>query len=146
MTEEMKIEATPVECREKDESVTPVGDFIAQVAAAAAVIFAFLTFYTDPLTGKAVKGYETAYGIIIIIVAALAFGLATAVLWTKFLKQGFWFRRSPGWAYGSAAAIIIIVTILAMVFPESGHDVSWGALIVELFAGAFIAIASMLKF
>jgi hypothetical protein len=33
-----------------------------------------------------------------------------------------------------------------MVFPESGHDVGWGALIIELFVGGFIAIASMLKF
>lgn len=146
MTEEIKIEMNPVECREKDEAVTPVGDFIAQVAAAAAVIFAFLTFYTDTLTGNAVKGYETAYGIIIIIVAALAFLFATAVLWTKFVKRDFWLKRSPGWAYGSAAAIIIIVTILAMVFPKSGHDVGWGALIVELFAGGFIALAGMLKF
>ena len=144
--EEVKVEVNPVECREKDEAVTPVGDFVAQVASAAAVIFAFLTFYTNPVTGGVTKGYETAYGIIIIIVAALSFLFATAVLWIKFVKRDFWLARSPGWGYGSASAIIIIVAILAMVFPVGGYDVSWGALVVEFLTGVFLAIAGMLKF
>lgn len=144
MAEEKEPEVTPVECREKDEAATPVGDFMAQVASAAAVIFTFLTFYS--LGGEVVKGYETAYGIIILIVAALTFMFATAVLWSKFVKKEFWLVRSPGWAYGSASAVIIIVAILAMVFPKSGYDVSYGALIVEFFAALFIAIGGMLKF
>jgi hypothetical protein len=144
MTEEQEPEVTPVECREKDEAATPVGDFMAQVASAAAVIFTFLTFYT--LGDDVVKGYETAYGIIILIVAALTFIFATAVLWSKFVKKEFWLVRSPGWAYGAAAGIIIIVSILAIVFPKSGYDVSYGAIIVEFFAAIFIAIGGMLKF
>ena len=143
---EVKLEVNPVECREKDEAVTPVGDFLAQIAAAAAVIFAFLTFYTNPLTGEATKGYETAYGIIILVVGALTFVFATSVLWIKFVKRDFWLSRSPGWGYGAAAGIIIIVSILAMVFHVNGYDANWGALIVEFFAGAFLAIAGMLKF
>jgi len=144
MAGEKEPEVTPVESREKDEAATPVGDFMAQVASAAAVIFTFLTFYS--LGGEVVKGYETAYGIIILIAAALTFIFATAVLWSKFVKKEFWLVRSPGWAYGSASAVIIIVSILAMVFPKSGYDVSYGALIVEFFAALFIAIGGMLKF
>jgi len=145
MTEDREPEATPVEYKEKDEAATPVGDFMAQVASAAAVIFTFLTFYTNE-AGEVVKGYETAYGIIILIVAALTFIFATAVLWSKFVKKDFWLVRSPGWAYGAAAGIIIIVSILAIVFPRSGYDVSYGAIIVEFFAAIFIAIGGMLKF
>jgi len=144
MAGEKEPEVTPVESREKDEAATPVGDFMAQVASAAAVIFTFLTFYS--LGGEVVKGYETAYGIIILIAAALTFIFATVVLWSKFVKKEFWLVRSPGWAYGSASAVIIIVAILAMVFPKSGYDVSYGALIVEFFAALFIAIGGMLKF
>jgi hypothetical protein len=144
MTEDREPEVTPVECREKDEAATPVGDFMAQVASAAAVIFTFLTFYT--LGDEVVKGYETTYGIIILIVAALTFIFATAVLWSKFVKKEFWLVRSPGWAYGAAAGVIIIVSILAIVFPKSGYDVSYGAIIVEFFAAIFIAIGGMLKF
>jgi hypothetical protein len=144
MTEDREPEVTPVECREKDEAATPVGDFMAQVASAAAVIFTFLTFYS--LGGEVVKGYETAYGIIILIVAALTFIFATAVLWSKFVKKEFWLVRSPGWAYGAAAGVIIIVSILAIVFPRSGYDVNYGAIIVEFFAAIFIAIGGMLKF
>ena len=146
MTEDREPEVTPVEIREKDEAATPVGDFMAQVASAAAVIFVFLTFYTNPVTGEVVKGYETAYGIIILIAAALTFIFATAVLWSKFVKKEFWLVRSPGWAYGAAAGVIIIVSILAIVFPRSGYDVSYGAIIVEFFAAIFIAIGGMLKF
>lgn len=146
MKEDVKKEVNPVECRDKDEAVTPVGDFIAQVASAAAIIFAFLTFYTNPVTGEATKGYETAYGIIIIIVGALTFLFATSVLWSKFVKRDFWLRRSPGWGYGAAAGIIIIVSILAMVFHVNGYDANWGALIVVFFTGVFVAVAGMFKF
>jgi hypothetical protein len=148
MAEEKESQATPVECREKDEAATPAGDFIAQVASAAAAIFTFLTLYTDTTVTpeKAIKGYESVFGIIILIIAALTFLFATAVLWAKFLKKDFWIVRSPGWAYSSASAIVIIVAILAMVFAKEGYNVNWGVPIVEFLAGVFLGIGGMLKF
>jgi hypothetical protein len=148
MTEDMNPKATPVECREKDEAATPAGDFIAQIAAAAAAIFMFLTLYTDKAVagGKAIKGYETIYGIVILIVAGLTFIFATAVLWSKFLKADFWIIRSPGWAYSTASAVVIIVSILAIVFVKDGYDVNWGVPIVGFLAGVFLGIGGMLKF
>jgi hypothetical protein len=146
MIERGEVQVTPIECREKDETVTPIGDFIAQVSAAIAAILVFLTYYTDPATGRIVKGYETAYGIIILIVAALTFGFATTVLWTKFVKSDFWLARSPGWAYGSGAALIIIVSVLALAFPYSGYNTNWGVLALELILGAAIAVGAMFKF
>jgi hypothetical protein len=145
MTEDKDSQVTPVECREKDEAATPAGDFIAQIASAAAAIFTFLTLYTDE-AGKAIKGYENVFGIIILIVAGLTFLFATAVLWAKFLKRDFWIVRSPGWAYSSASAVIIIVSILAMVFAKESYVVNWGVPIVEFLAGVFLGIGGMLKF
>jgi hypothetical protein len=148
MDEEKETRATPVECREKDEAATPAGDFIAQVAAAAAAIFTFLTLYTDTAVtpAKALKGYETAFGIIILVVAGLTFLFATAVLWSKFLNKDFWIVRSPGWAYSSASAVVIIVAILSMVFAKESYVVNWGVPIVEFLAGVFLGIGGMLKF
>jgi len=84
MMEKGMDQATPLECREKDEAVSPIGDFIAQVGSTLAAIFVFLGFYTNQATGEVIKGYETAYGIIILIAAVLTFGFATTVLWFKF--------------------------------------------------------------
>lgn len=135
-----------VEVRDKDEAATPAGDFIAQVASAVAVIFTFLTFYTNPANEAAVKGYETPYGIIILVAGALSFIFASAVLWAKFLDRDFWLIRSPGWGYNVAAGVIIVVSILAMVFPWKGYDVNWGAPLVELITGVIIGVGGMLKF
>lgn len=148
MAEEEESRVTPVERREKDEAATPAGDFIAQIAAAVAVIFTFLTLYTDATVTppKVIKGYETAYGIIILVVAGLTFLFATAVLWSKFLNKDFWIVRSPGWAYSSASAVVIIVAILAMVFAKESYEVNWGVPIVEFLAGVFLGIGGMLKF
>ena len=146
MIEKGEIESTPIECREKDEAVTPVGDFMAQVGAAIAAIFVFLTFYTNSATSDVVKGYETAYGIIILITAVLTFGFATTVLWLKFEKRDFWLKRSPGWAYGAAAFVIIVVSVLALAFPRTGYETNWGALVLELVVGLNLAVAGMFKF
>ena len=148
MVENKESQVTPVESREKDEAATPAGDFIAQVASAAAAIFTFLTLYTDTAVApeKAIKGYENVFGIIILIVAGLTFLFATAVLWAKFLRRDFWVVRSPGWAYSTASAVVIIVSILAMVFAKEGYDVNWGVPIVEFLAGVFLGIGGMLKF
>jgi hypothetical protein len=68
------------------------------------------------------------------------------VLWSKFLNKDFWIVRSPGWAYSSASAVVIIVAILAMVFAKESYKVNWGVPIVEFLAGVFLGIGGMLKF
>ncbi|MDY6795392.1 MAG: hypothetical protein SWK76_08965 [Actinomycetota bacterium] len=145
MVEEKGSETKQVEIVEEGEAAAPAGDFVAQIASAAAVIFAFLTFYTDK-AGKAIKGYESVYGIIIIIVAGLSFIFASAVLWSKFMKKDSWLMRSPGWAYNTAAGIVIIVSILSMVFAKESYDVNWGVPIIELITGVIIGIGGILKF
>ncbi len=146
MVEKGMDQATPLECREKDEAVSPIGDFIAQVGSTLAAIFVFLGFYTNQATGEVIKGYETAYGIIILIAAVLTFGFATTVLWFKFEKRDFWLKRSPGWAYGAAAFVVIVVSVLALAFPSDGYDIIWGPLVLELFIGLTLALAGMFKF
>jgi len=76
----------------------------------------------------------------------LTFLFATAVLWSKFLNKDFWIVRSPGWAYSSASAVVIIVAILSMVFAKESYVVNWGVPIVEFLAGVFLGIGGMLKF
>jgi magnesium-transporting ATPase (P-type) len=132
------------------EAAKPVGDFMAQVAAAIAVLFAFLTYYNKVVENgvtadKFTKGYETPYGIIIIAVGALCFIFASAVLWAKFLNKDFWLARSPGWLYMTCASIIIIVSVLAMVFPWK-DDPNYGALVGNFFTGLFVAFGGLLKF
>lgn len=139
-------ESAPVLYKEKDEAVAPLGDFIAQLGASIAAIFVFTSFYTDPATGDVVKGYESPYGIIIIVAAALTFIFASAVLWFKFGKRDFWLRRSPGWAYAAAAFAVVVVSTLALAFPRSGYDINWGTFFIELFVGLSLLLAGMLKF
>ena len=135
----------PVVYREKDESATPVGDFIAQVAAAVAVLSTFLTLYESG-AGEAIKGYEMVYGILIIVVAAAAWFFASYVLLTKFINSDHWLARSPGWAYGAAAALLIIISVMSMIFADSAYTVNWGVPFVQFLAGTFLAIGAMLKF
>jgi hypothetical protein len=146
MVEKGISEATQLAYREKDEAVSPLGDFIAQLGAAIAAIFVFTSFYTNTATGDVVKGYESPYGIIILVAAALTFIFTTTVLWFKFGKRDFWMRRSPGWAYATAAFVVIVVTVLALAFPRAGYDLNWGTLFMELFIGLNLLLAGMFKF
>jgi cobalamin synthase len=135
---------------ESREAAKPVGDFISQVAAAIAVLFVFLTYYNKEevagnLVDKFTKGYQTPYGIIILVVGAVCFIFASAVLWAKFLSRDFWLVRSPGWLYMTCASIIIIVSVLAMVFPWK-EDPNYGALVGNFFTGLFVAFGGLLKF
>ncbi len=143
MVEEEKVEAKVCETdKETIEASKPVGDFIAQVAAAICVVLTFLTFYTEL---PVYKGYETPYGIILMVFAALCWLFASAVLWAKFLDRDFWLARSPGWFYMASSSVIIVVSVIAMVFPYK-HDPSYGALVGTLFTGLFIAFGGLLKF
>ena len=135
----------PVLYKERDEAATPVGDFIAQVAAAIAFITGFLTLYTSE-AGVLIKGYERAYGIMIIAVAGVAFLFASYVLLTKFIDSNHWLARSPGWAYGAAAALVIVISVMSMVFADSTYTINWSVPFVQFLTGTFLAIGGMLKF
>jgi hypothetical protein len=128
--------------KEAVEASKPVGDFIAQIAAAICVVFTFLTFYNQP---PVFKGYETPYGIIIMVFAALCWLFASAVLWAKFLDRDFWLARSPGWFYMASAGVVMVISIIAMVFPYK-NDPNYGAMVGTLFTGLFMAFGGLLKF
>lgn len=136
---------TPVECREKDEAATPIGDFLAEVAAAITVIFAFLTLYTTPV-GVTRHGYQEGLGIVMLVVGAIVFLFAGGVMTAKLANRDFWLARSPGWVYGAGALLIILFSIFAMVFHKGGYTVNWGVPIVQFFMGVVMAVGAMLKF
>lgn len=127
---------------ERRDAAKPVGDFMAQVSSAIAVMLCFLTFYSGPET---YKGYETPYGIILIIAGFVCWLFASGVLVEKCIRKDFWLSRSPGWLYGLAASIIVIVSLLAMLFPFR-EDPNLGVMGGTLFTGFFIMFGSMLKF
>ncbi len=128
---------------ERREAAKPIGDFIAQVASALAVIACFLVWY-EPID-KGYKGYQTPYGIILLVVAILCFVFASAVLIMKFLEKDFWLSRSPGWAYGLSAFVIVIISVIAMLFPYKDNP-NYGAMIGTLFTGLFIMFGGLMKF
>ena len=128
--------------KERIEASKPVGDFIAQIAAAICVVFTFLTFYNEL---PVYKGYETPYGIIIMVFAALCWLFASAVLLAKFLDRDFWLARSPGWFYMASSCVVIVVSVIAMVFPYK-HDPNYGAMVGILFTGLFMTFGGLLKF
>ena len=129
---------------ERREAAKPIGDFIAQVASALTVIACFLTWY-EPMGGKEYNGYQTPYGIIILIAAGLCFAFSSSVLIMKFMEKDFWMSRSPGWAYALAAVVIIIVSVIAMLFPYK-NDPNYGAMVGTMFTGLFIMFGGLLKF
>ncbi len=135
----------PVVYRERDETMTPVGDFITQVAAAITVAFGFLPLYTNA-SGQEVKGYATLFGLLIIIVAALVWLFASYVLLTKFIRYEHHLARSPGWSYATAGALVIFLSTLCVIFPKGGYDVNWGVPLVQFFTGVFMSIGAMMKF
>ena len=131
--------------KEKDEATTPVGDFIAQVAAAIVAVSGFLTYYTTT-NGELIKGYEQVFGIVIILVAAAAFVFASYVLVTKFIDDNHWLARSPGWAYGAASALVILLAVISVAFANEEYTINWGVPLIQLMGGVFLAIGGMLKF
>jgi len=135
----------PVVYRERDETMTPIGDFIAQVASGIAVVFGFLTLYNNA-AGQEVKGYESPFSIIIIVVAGLAWLFASYVLLMKFIRYEHHFARSPGWTYAAAGALVIFLTTLSVIFPKGGYEVNWGVPMVQFITGVFMSIGAMMKF
>ncbi|MBN2026513.1 MAG: hypothetical protein JW854_07140 [Actinobacteria bacterium] len=135
----------PVLYRERDETMTPIGDFIAQVAAGIAAVFGFLTIYTNT-AGQEVKGYESPFSIIIIVVSSLAWLFASYVLLAKLIRYEHHFVRSPGWIYAAAGALVIFLATLSVIFPKGGYEVNWGVPMVQFITGVFMSIGAMMKF
>ena len=114
---------------------------------------AFLDFYA-PAKGyegieEAVKGFKTPYGLIILIVAGLCFVFATSVMFAKFFDKDFWLARSPGWLYMGAAGVILVISIMAMIFPYKGSPeftTEYISMVGTFFTGLFIAFGGLLKF
>lgn len=134
---------------DREQTVPPVGDFVALVGGFLAFIFpAFLTYYT--LEGYADKvGVKTVVGIISFMTGVAVFIAAMFVLIGRFRSPDFRTARSPGWAYGAGSVIIFMTTVLGLVVtPKAGgmeYTVNSG-IIVELFAAAIIGVGGLLKF
>lgn len=150
----MAEETRPAEMSEEArEAAKPFGDFISMVASAICVMFCFLDFYIPDKAnamGEVYKGFKTPYGLIILIAAGLCFIFASAVMFAKFFDKDFWLSRSPGWVYMGTAAIILVVSIMAMVFPykgsTDGYAVEYVSMVGTFFTGLFIAFGGLLKF
>jgi hypothetical protein len=130
----------------------PIGDFIAAVGGFAAFIFAaFLSWYS-PIQGheESLKsGLSSPAGITCFILGVCVFIFAVVIVIGGFINPTFRVIRSPGWVYGAAASIMFMACILGIVVTPRINGVSAGAgagIIIELFAAAAIAVASMLKF
>lgn len=134
----------------KDESVSPVGDFIALVGGFAAVIFAIaLPWYTAG--GKSMKGVDphNPVGVICFVVGVAVFMFAVVVLVGRFINPNFRLIRSPGWVYALGASIIFMACIVGLAVPPNIAGLKAGisaGIILELFAGAAIGVGGLLKF
>jgi hypothetical protein len=132
----------------KDQAISPIGDFIAMVAAFAGFIFAVsLNWYSFGNLVK--KGVESAVGIICFAVAVGCFAFAIVVLVGRFINPNFRLVRSPGWVYGFASAVIFMVCIVGMVATPkiAGHSSSLNVgIVLELLAAVTIGVGGLLKF
>lgn len=126
------------------EATNPSGDFMALVSSAAAAIFAFITFF-QTTGGVAVKGYETPYGMVILVAAAACFVFAGLVMVSRFINPKSWMARNPGWAYFAASSAIVIMSVAAMVLGYHGYATATGP-IVTMATGLFCGVAGMIKF
>ena len=130
--------------RAMSHAATPSGDFMALVSSAVAVIFTFLGFY-QAADGVVVKGFETPYGLIVLTAAAACGLFAMAVLGSKLINPDSWFSRSPGWAYFTASAVVVIMSFAAMVIGLHDYAVGPGP-VASMAAGLFLGLAGMMKF
>ncbi len=152
---EGKAEAkNPALAADMRDAAKPIGDFVAQVASAICVLFCFLDFYTlkVPEIGKEAsiyKGFETPYGIIILVCALGCFIFATFVMFSKLFNKDFWLSRSPGWVYMGCAGVIIVISVMAMVFPYKDtalYNIEYVSMVGCFFAGLFTAFGGLMKF
>ncbi len=127
---------------ERRDAAKPVGDFIAMVASTVTVMLCFLSYYGVP---SAYNGYETPYGIIIMVAGTLCWFFSTSVLFEKFIRNDFWLARSPGWFYAAAAFVVVIASLGALLFPYK-TDPNYGTIIGTFGTGLILMLASLLKF
>lgn len=132
----------------KDESISPIGDFIALVAGFAGFLFP-LTLNWYSREGEYLKGVDTIVGKICFALGVAVFVFAIVVLIGRFINPNFRLHRSPGWVYGLSASIIFMVSIVALVAPENINGIQAGisyGIILELFAASAIGVGGLLKF
>ena len=150
MVEQMKVQVEDrrSDSNSKDESIAPVGDFIALVAGFAAFLFPVtLTWYSRG--GESLKGIDTWVGKISFLLGVAVFVFAIIVLVGRFINPKFRLHRSPGWVYGMSASVIFMVSIVALVAPQNIGGVQAGisyGIILELFAASAIGVGGLLKF
>ncbi len=130
--------------RASDDAANPSGDFMALISSAIAAIFAFLGFY-QVADGTLVKGFETPYGLIMLVAGTACCLFAGAVLGSKLINPESWLARSPGWVYFATSAVVIILSIMAMVVGFHGYAVGTGP-VATMVAGLFLGLAGMMKF
>ena len=140
----------------KDDAISPVGDFIALVGGFAAVIFAATLKWYGPAAAvsasyKALRGINPAnpIGVICFVVGVAVFAFAVVVLIGRFINPNFRLMRSPGWVYAMGASIIFMACIVGLAVPPNigGLQAGIGAgIILELFAAAAIGVGGLLKF
>ncbi|MDD5748416.1 MAG: hypothetical protein PHP64_05145 [Actinomycetota bacterium] len=139
----------------RDEAVSPVGDFIALVGGFAGLLFAaFMNWYATSEAAKetAKVGIKTPVGVLCFMISAGVFAFAIVMLIGRFVNPQFRLMRSPGWVYGTAAAILYMACIFGLVVtPEiqgifgKNYGLSAG-IIMELIAASAIGVGGLLKF
>ncbi len=129
---------------EKEEASKPTGDFLAMVSSATVAIFTWLSFFRTA-GGDPVRGYRTPYGMVSLVVGAACAVFALSVLGAKFVNDDFRLSRSPGWAYSTAASVVVIMSILALVMGYRGYQPEYSPVLV-LGSGLFLGFAGLMKF
>ncbi len=132
------------EIQDQTELENPAGDLIAQVGSATAIIFALLTFYIDS-SGREVRGYQTYWGLVVLIFAAVCFVFSTMALWDRLMNTRTWLDRVPGWIYMAASFTIVVFSVLAMAIGYKGYEKEFYPLLA-FFSGLFICVGALLKF
>lgn len=129
---------------ERGEAAKPSGDFLAMVSSAVCCLFTSLGFYQSA-GGEVIKGYQTPYGILVLLTGAACFIFSMTVLWAKFLNNDFRLARSPGWAYSLSASVIVIASIMAIVLGYHGYQSAFSP-VLTFGAGVFVGFAGLMKF
>jgi len=114
----------------------PVGDFIALISSVAAGILCFTHFFSGWM------GYQTAYGVLMLVVSAGIAAFSTYLLAARFAFRKVPAMRSPAWAYFTGGFCLVTLTIMALVFGWQGAGPS-AVLAFTLLNGVVMFIAGM---
>lgn len=114
----------------------PVGDFIALISSVAAGILCFTHFFSGWM------GYQTVYGILMLVVSAGIAAFSTWLLASRFAFRKVPAVRSPAWAYFTGGFCLVTLTIVALVFGWQGAGPS-AALAFSFISGVVMFIAGM---